>query len=74
MKCVICAKPAVYFIKGTTTAYCEEHAKECFADTTYLANVEEHAKQLKQVLDSQIDQLETELEKLNKEHQDSQDH
>ncbi len=47
MKCIICEQEAIWFIKGTTTAYCDEHAHEMFADTSYLASVEEEANNLK---------------------------
>lgn len=51
MKCTICGKKAVYVIKGTTTGYCDLHAKECFADTSYLATVEGEAKRLRDFID-----------------------
>ncbi len=55
--CIICQKPAVYIVRGTNNAYCEEHAKECFGDTSYLASIKEEAERLKKIVDSQIDQL-----------------
>lgn len=51
----MCALEAKWFIKGTTTAYCEEHAHEMFADTSYLASVEEEANRLKSFVDSAED-------------------
>lgn len=53
MKCIICSKEGTFVIQGTTTAYCEEHAKEFFGDTSYLASVEDEAKRLKDLLDGQ---------------------
>ena len=52
MKCIICEQEAKWFIKGTTTAYCEEHAHEMFSDTSYLASVEEEVSRLKSFVDS----------------------
>lgn len=65
-KCIICNKKAEYLIKGTNNAYCEEHAEEFFGDTSYLAQVEAEANQLKDALNAQLDQLaevKAELEK-----------
>lgn len=51
MKCTICGKEAVYVIKGTTTGYCDAHARQCFADTSYLATIEQEAQRLQDVVD-----------------------
>ncbi|HLP79788.1 MAG TPA: hypothetical protein VK158_04095 [Acidobacteriota bacterium] len=52
LKCTVCEIPATLYIKGTSTAYCEEHAREFFSDTSYLAKVEEEVKALKDVIDA----------------------
>lgn len=65
--CIICQKPAVYIIRGTNTAYCEEHAKEFFSDTSYLAEIKDEAQRLKSFVDSQIDQLTEVKEELTQE-------
>jgi len=53
MKCTICSGEAQFVVAGTAIAYCEEHAKEFFADTSYLASVADEAKRLKDLLDEQ---------------------
>lgn len=52
-KCMICGKEAHYVIKGTSDAYCVACAKECFSDLSFLQQVEEEAKALKKIIDSQ---------------------
>lgn len=50
-KCIVCGEPAVYGIKDTSDYYCEECAKENFADLALLIRVEEIAQKLKKKLD-----------------------
>ena len=52
MHCIICDKEAQWFVRGTSNAYCEEHAKEFFSDTSYLASVEEDAQRLFDVVEA----------------------
>ena len=58
-KCIICGKEAAYCIKGTSDCYCEDCAKEFFGDLDLLEKIdqaEKQAKQLKQILNSNISQ------------------
>lgn len=51
-KCIICEeKEAKYAVKGSNEVYCEECAKEHFADISLLVKVEEQAKKLKALVD-----------------------
>ena len=49
-KCIICNKEAKFAIKGSNEAYCEECAKENFADLTLLIKVEKEVQELKKLL------------------------
>ena len=53
-KCIICDKEATLCIKDTSDYYCEECAKESFADITYLQKIENQAKALKKIVDEKI--------------------
>jgi hypothetical protein len=55
--CTICDKPAVYMVRGTNIAYCADHAKEFFSDTSYLSTIKDEANRLKKMLDERIDQF-----------------
>ncbi|MFP4424645.1 MAG: hypothetical protein ACLFP2_05470 [Candidatus Woesearchaeota archaeon] len=50
-KCILCGEPALYCVKGTSDYYCEECAKENFADIALLVRVEDIARRLKERLD-----------------------
>ncbi|MBW2994955.1 hypothetical protein KY312_01245 [Candidatus Woesearchaeota archaeon] len=50
-KCIICGEDALYLVKGTNNAYCEECAVDCFNDTSFLQNVEESALELKGIIE-----------------------
>lgn len=39
-KCIICAKPARYALKGTNDAYCRQCALEHFSDLSYLQKLD----------------------------------
>ena len=54
-KCIICDNEAVFCIKDTSDYYCEECAKEQFSDISYLQNIEEQARKLKEVVDEKMD-------------------
>jgi len=58
MRCIVCDKEAQWCVKGTSTAYCDEHAHEMFSDTSYLSSVEEEAQRLKKVVDAALDSSE----------------
>ena len=53
-KCIICRCEAKYKIKDSSEFYCEECAKEHFADTSYLQRVEDAANELKKIIDEDI--------------------
>ena len=55
-KCIVCGKEAKYCIKATSDYYCEECAKECFGDLSYLHKVEEQAKKLKKLIDEKVEE------------------
>ena len=55
-KCIICGNEAVYKIKDSNEYYCEECAKEHFADVSYLQKVEEEALKLKKLVDKKIEE------------------
>ncbi len=61
-RCTVCKELAKYFIKGTATAYCEEHAHEFFADTSYLASVEREARRLKAAIEQGGDIIDPDLQ------------
>ncbi len=50
-KCMICGEEAKYNIKGTRDYYCDECAKENFADISMLVEVEEMAKRVKSLVE-----------------------
>lgn len=53
-KCIICeADNAGFCIKGSSECYCEECAKEHFADLDMLQKVEEQARTIKNIVESQ---------------------
>lgn len=54
-KCIVCDADASYKIKDTSDYYCEECAKENFADINLLITVEEEARRLKEFLKEKID-------------------
>ena len=50
-KCIICEeKEAKYAIKDSNEVYCEDCAKEHFADISLLVKVEDQAKKLKALI------------------------
>ena len=59
-KCVVCDAEAVYKIKDTSDYYCEECAKENFADVSLLVKVEAEAQRLKQFLEEKMEEEEEE--------------
>jgi len=63
-KCIICNEEAAYKIKDTPDFYCEECAKENFADLDMLVKVEEEAQRLKKVLQEKMDELIKEEDRL----------
>ena len=54
-KCIICGDEARYVIKETSDFYCQECAIECFNDTSLLQSVEEQARQLKNLVNENVD-------------------
>jgi hypothetical protein len=48
--CIVCEAGAEYKIKDTSDYYCQECAKENFADLNLLVTLEEEAKLLKEFL------------------------
>ncbi|MFA5142366.1 MAG: hypothetical protein WC471_05340 [Candidatus Woesearchaeota archaeon] len=54
-KCIICDKEAELCIKDSSECYCTECAKEQFEDTSYLVNVEDETKKLKEAVDDNLD-------------------
>ncbi|MBU0457233.1 MAG: hypothetical protein ABH824_02885 [Nanoarchaeota archaeon] len=56
-KCIVCEEEAKYKIKDTSDYYCEECAKENFADIDLLVKVEEVAKQLKEFLKKKMQHM-----------------
>ena len=65
-KCIICSEGAKFKIKDTSDYYCQECAEENFNDLSYLVNMEEEAKRLKEYLKERMAELvesEKELEK-----------
>lgn len=68
-KCIVCKEKASYTIRGTSDYYCEECAKEHFADLGMLEKVEEQALSLKKAIkekmgDEPEDEPEVELHKI----------
>lgn len=57
-KCVICDDPAILMIKDSNDFYCQDCAKEQFADLSYLVSVTDAEK--KQQDDD--DELQTQLQ------------
>ena len=64
--CIICDKKADYLVRGTNNAYCADHAKEFFSDTSYLSTIKDEANRLKQMIDERIDQFSEIKEDLEK--------
>ena len=56
-KCIICGKDAKYVIKDSNNYYCEECAKEYFADISLLQKVEENVKTIKKIIYKTIDAI-----------------
>jgi len=54
-RCIVCDSDANYKIKDTSDYYCEDCAKENFADLNLLVTVEEEAQRLKEFLKEKID-------------------
>ena len=54
-KCIICGKEAVFCVKESSEYYCDECAKEQFADISYLQKIEEEAKKLKKIVDEKLE-------------------
>ncbi|MEK6900502.1 MAG: hypothetical protein AABX05_05240 [Nanoarchaeota archaeon] len=57
-KCVVCDAEAAYKIKDTSDYYCEECAKDNFADVSLLVKVEAEAQRLKQFLEEKMEEEE----------------
>ena len=62
-KCIICGAEAKFSIKDANVHYCEECAKEHFADVSMLVKVEDEAKRLKKMLE----EADSDLDKINQE-------
>ncbi len=55
-KCIICGAPAVYTIKESSDAYCNDCALDCFNDVSFLQKVEEQALELKELIKHRIEE------------------
>jgi len=55
-KCIICGADAIYIIKDTSDAYCQECALDCFNDVSFLQKVEEQALELKELIKDRIEE------------------
>lgn len=64
-KCIVCDGKAEYKIKDTSDYYCEDCAKENFADLSLLLKVEEEARMLKTTLKEKMDELKEKEEELD---------
>ncbi|MBN2457713.1 hypothetical protein JXB31_01120 [Candidatus Woesearchaeota archaeon] len=74
-KCIICGAEAKYCIKHTSEYYCEDCAAEHFGDISLLVKVEDQARKLKKMIedaDFDLDKLNSDMGKAEKESQDSQ--
>ncbi len=65
-KCIVCDKEAEYKIKNSFDYYCEDCAKENFADLNMLLGVEEEARLLKASLKEKMGELLEKEEELDK--------
>ena len=61
-KCIVCDADASYKIKDTSDYYCEECARENFADIKMLVTVEEEAQRLKEFLKEKMESQKEEEE------------
>lgn len=54
-KCIICNEVAVFCIKDSSECYCEECAKEYFADISVLQKIEDEAQKVKDFINEKIE-------------------